>query len=342
MEQLLPFVVVAIVFGGLFWYKRYTQQRWQQIAASLGFDYVKGGFFSRPSMTGTREGIACTVDVEVRGSGKSKSTYTRMTAHVPAGLPAGIAVSKEGVLSGIGKFFGAQDIEIGDTTFDGACMVKGDDIDGVIRLFQDPGARDAVWELVHAGWEGTLRGDRAVVLVHGFSTNENVIAMHLDQVVRAAKALAAATGQPVQELGELDPETFEATLEILPDEVELAGEEEVDLLEPAAEEPPPEDPVQKLADRMLGYEARREVLQLLAEPRTWTVEIFRKETTTALGLEPAYKEGETAIGKQGEVEVALRYPGEAPAEGTAEVMGRLVDWDDFYRRAIVEVELPPG
>lgn len=335
MESFIPILFIALLFGGALYYQHWRSEKWKQIAASLGFDHVGGGLFSRPSMSGTRDDIQCVVDIEVRGSGKHKRTYTRMSAHVPGDLPPGLVVSKEGMLSGIGKFFGAQDIEIGDQTFDDACLIKGDDVDGVIVLFQDPKRRNAVWDLVHAGVEGSLRSNQAVILINGFSTNESVISMHLDDVVGTAKALAG--GIESFDLGE--PETFDAELERIPSEEVSLPEPEV---APTAPEPTPAGPrvhpAERLADRSLGYAERRSLIESLGTACRWTVEVHSAEKTTALGLEAPYKDGETAIGAVGELEVALRFGGEAPKEGTVEVTGRLIDWDDFYRRAIVEVD----
>lgn len=66
-------------------------------------------------------------DYFVVSTGKSAITYTRLRTCFKKQQDFELKVSKEGVLSKIGKALGSQDIEIGDETFDHAYIVKSND-----------------------------------------------------------------------------------------------------------------------------------------------------------------------------------------------------------------------
>ena len=359
MEGLLFFVLITPGGMGIqFAVKSHRKKAWGALGSELDLQFVDGGFFGHPKLLGDHRGVPVVVDVEVRGSGKHKQTYTRVAADVPAVLPGGLAVSKEGVLSGIGKFFGAQDIEVGDETFDGACMIKGEVPSEVIRLFQSRKAKDAVWELVHQGTEGSLSAGRCKILVHGFSTNGSVIQTHLDTVVATALALSEAAGSPVapgvpdddwravqQELDEAPP-VAEPVAEPLaePTPEPVATPESVAPPEPAAPPRTRADDLHKLADRSLGYSDRMRLIESLqVAPLDVVLSVETTVRTTALGLDEAYRGGLTVIGRVGELSVGVRYPKdrneslEKLAEGASlPVSATFIDFDDFYRRAILQ------
>ncbi|MCP4805905.1 MAG: hypothetical protein GY913_03690 [Proteobacteria bacterium] len=372
MEGILIFVVItAVVMGIQFVVKNNRKKTWMALGAELDLQFIEGGFFSYPKLVGEYRGVPVKIDVEVRGRGKHKQVYTRVAADVPAILPGGLAVSKEGLLSGVGKFFGSQDIEVGDDSFDGACMIKGETPSEVIRLFQDRSAKDAVWELVHAGTEGSLSSGRAKVLTHGVSSNGATLRMHLDTVVDVAQKLAAAVGSPVRELAADDDWKAVAEIEstpplsapipsILEPESKPAPQPKVipfnvpeptpaaapplSTPEPAAAPPTRGDDLQKLADKSLGYSDRQRVIDALkVAPLDVILTVEKTERTSALGLDDSYRGGLTVIGTVGELSVGVRYPNdrnaslEALPEGaTLPVSAEFIDFDDFYRRAILQ------
>ncbi|MEO1438018.1 MAG: hypothetical protein AAFV80_20920, partial [Bacteroidota bacterium] len=63
-----------------------------------------------------------------KGSGKHQKTYTsfRLQTSNPQGYT--LKLSKEGLLSKVGKRFGMQDIQVGDAAFDPLYIIQGSDV----------------------------------------------------------------------------------------------------------------------------------------------------------------------------------------------------------------------
>ena len=55
-------------------------------------------------------------------------------------------IYRENVFSSIGKFFGGQDIEIGDLFFDKTFIIKGNDAERIRQLFDDENIKGMIRE----------------------------------------------------------------------------------------------------------------------------------------------------------------------------------------------------
>lgn len=139
---------------------------WTQIAAEIGGEFIEGGFWEQDALMfhhGEWELLLDTYTVR-SGSGNtaSSTTYTRMRAPFVNRDGLYFRVSRAGLFSGLGRFFGMQDIEVGDSAFDEAFVVKGNDERQVRRLLADARLRALLDEqpLVHFevrdddGWFG--------------------------------------------------------------------------------------------------------------------------------------------------------------------------------------------
>jgi hypothetical protein len=104
-----------------------TNEAWAAVARQLQLVFQSGQIFSRPRISGIHKGCSVLVTTFSKGSGKNQTTYTRFRVSYPHSLDLGLRLTKQGMLSGIGKFFGTQDIEVGDEGFDDAVVVKGRD-----------------------------------------------------------------------------------------------------------------------------------------------------------------------------------------------------------------------
>jgi hypothetical protein len=101
-----------------------TQEVWKQLCAEIGAQYVDGGFWKGNRVQGAHGPWTITLDTYTVSSGKTSITYTRMRA--PFVDPQGFrfTVYRKGIFSEIGKWFGMQDIETGDTKFDQDFILK--------------------------------------------------------------------------------------------------------------------------------------------------------------------------------------------------------------------------
>ncbi len=75
------------------------------------------------------------LDTYTVSTGKSSTTYTRMRMPFVNKGDLRLKIYNAGVFSNIGKFFGMQDIEIGDAAFDEKYIIKANDDERVRQLF---------------------------------------------------------------------------------------------------------------------------------------------------------------------------------------------------------------
>jgi len=102
-----------------------TNAEWARAARTLGLSFTPRSMTSRPDLSGAVDGLGVRVTIEQRGSGKSKKSYTVFRVAYPdAGIDIGIG--PETAFHRMGKWFGVQDIELGDPVFDEAFIVAGD------------------------------------------------------------------------------------------------------------------------------------------------------------------------------------------------------------------------
>jgi hypothetical protein len=103
-----------------------TQEIWRQLCAEIDAQYVEVGFWKGDKVQATHGPWTITLDTYAVSTGKSTIVYTRMRA--PFVNPEGFrfTVYRKGIFSDIGKWFGMQDIEIGDQAFDEDFILKSD------------------------------------------------------------------------------------------------------------------------------------------------------------------------------------------------------------------------
>ena len=133
--MIFMFVVIFVVVVALG--KAHSQkvnETWAMVARDLHLTHDPGGAFRGRNMSGRHRDNDILVDTFTRSSGKSSTTYTRYRIRYPHALGLGLKLAREGLFSGVSKAFGAQDIQVGDATFDQGVMVKGDDPAAVRRF----------------------------------------------------------------------------------------------------------------------------------------------------------------------------------------------------------------
>jgi hypothetical protein len=111
---------------------------WAQIANDIGGEYKDGGFWKQDEISyfyGEWELVLDTYTVSGSGSDANRSTtYTRMRAPFVNRDEFYFQVYRSGFFSNIGKFFGTQDIEIGDSFFDEKFIIKSENIPQIKKL----------------------------------------------------------------------------------------------------------------------------------------------------------------------------------------------------------------
>ena len=98
---------------------------WTQIATDIGGEFIEGGFWGTDVLIYKHGEWQILLDTYVVSTGTSSHTVTRMRAPFVNKDDLYFKISREGFFSSIGKFFGMQDIEIGDPFFDKQFVIKG-------------------------------------------------------------------------------------------------------------------------------------------------------------------------------------------------------------------------
>ena len=115
-----------------------TIAAWRQAAEELGISFTGTQRLVKPSMEGRVAGFQVKVHAYTQSSGQSSTTYTDFRVSFPGSLDMGLKLSRElALVSGITKFFGAQDILSGDEVFDTTFVIKGTEPDDVIGFLTE-------------------------------------------------------------------------------------------------------------------------------------------------------------------------------------------------------------
>lgn len=111
---------------------------WSQVAAEIGGEYQDGGFWGKDELRCRSGEWEMVLDTYTVSTGKSSTTYTRMRAPFANKDGLYFKVYREGFFSGIGKLFGMQDIQIGDSFFDDAFVIKSNSAAKIQQLLNLP------------------------------------------------------------------------------------------------------------------------------------------------------------------------------------------------------------
>lgn len=117
---------------------------WSQIADEIGGDFIEDGFWKSGGLRFQHGEWEIVLDTYTVQSDNTSSTYTRLRAPFVNKDGLYFKISREGFFSKIGKFFGMQDLEIGDPYFDEKFIIKGNHEDKIRRLL----ASDQLKELI--------------------------------------------------------------------------------------------------------------------------------------------------------------------------------------------------
>ncbi len=166
---------------------------WQAFGASrqLKFYPATGSIFTRRAarLEGTSQDVPVTIDTYTVSTGKTSTTYTRVTANAIEPIQVKAKVYREHVLSGLGDMLGFQDVKVGDEIFDGTCVVKADD-ESVVQTLLDKEVRQALLELFATSVRGCTfqydKGDIKVVWL-GAEPRADILAAAVDAASAAGR-----------------------------------------------------------------------------------------------------------------------------------------------------------
>ncbi len=196
--EFLFFIIVGVAFAGVFIVTSvHRRNQWREAAATLGLRFEKGGLFGSSGLSGDYNGVAVSIRTVSRGGKNNRKTYTVYETELPAVLPPGLQLSGENILSSVGKFFGAQDIQVGLPILDDTFIIKAMRPETAREFLQRPGVEGTLLELYDAYPNLKLEDGSLIVENHGFDSPFEM-ELTLDQLTDAAHQLCTTTRQPAE------------------------------------------------------------------------------------------------------------------------------------------------
>ncbi len=107
--------------------KRKTAASWKEAASRLRIHHNAGDFFTKPELYGSVNGCHVKITIRTKNQGGGSKKFTRYEIAYPQALQFNLNLTEQSVLSGLKKFLGAQDIELGDPSFDDFVVVRSQD-----------------------------------------------------------------------------------------------------------------------------------------------------------------------------------------------------------------------
>jgi hypothetical protein len=164
-----------------------AREAWSRAATSLGMTAQVGGVFSRPVITGRLGAFNAEIDTFTQRSGNSSTTYTRYRVFYPS-LGVGLELKPQHALHRITKFFGAQDVEVGDGGFDDALIVKADDPGAVLSLLT-AATRTSLLRLFSSQQRTTVDDTKITIVTRGLERSEDTLVSTIRRAAAVARRL---------------------------------------------------------------------------------------------------------------------------------------------------------
>lgn len=192
--MIFPIIIVLMVIIGVIAYQAHQRnvETWRRVAGRLGLQMQGGSGISKPMITGTLNGLPVRIDTYTQRSGNSSTTYTRYQVQYP---PAGFnfQLKREGGISTlIGRFFGIEDVQVGDPLFDGAFKVKTAD-PGRLTSLLTPSVRNGLVRLLASYPTAVVSQDHIGLTTRSFERNGERLGSTIQRLVATGQLLTSPT-----------------------------------------------------------------------------------------------------------------------------------------------------
>jgi hypothetical protein len=189
IAMLIPVAIVGLALYIGYRARANRDEAWRNTASRLGLQFVPGRIW------GTLNGQSVQCGIEIRGGGKNQETWTVVWGFVQPKLDLGVAVHRENtIIDALASLFGAQDIEIGDPSFDRAFVIKGDEPSRVAELLR-PDLRMFLIRAKEQQLDVQLTDLGMMVQTRGAITSQPWIESVLSMMAHAAALVSAAREQ---------------------------------------------------------------------------------------------------------------------------------------------------
>jgi len=120
--------------------RRKVAEAWKQAASQLRIHYNAGDFLTKPELYGKVRGCRVKITTRTKNQGGGSKKFTHYEINYLQDLRFGLSLTEQTAFSGLKKFFGANDIEVGDPSFDDFVVVRSHD-SARAREFLNPARR---------------------------------------------------------------------------------------------------------------------------------------------------------------------------------------------------------
>lgn len=197
--------IVALIVWSIQHAKK-VRENWAAFAQHHGLTYSGGiSATANPHIAGWYGRTHVTINTITRGSGKNRSTYTQFHAHVNTAMPQGLNLTREGLFNKVGKFFGGQDVQLGDQQLDDAFLIKAHDALGAMNLMRIPPVKQALLTFVARHANMQLNERHLMFEENGVCSDMARMKVAIDDLAYLCQTLeaghnqlAGTTGQPAQ------------------------------------------------------------------------------------------------------------------------------------------------
>ena len=107
---------------------------WAALAQEINARHESGGWWKSDRVVASVGSWLITLDTYTVSNGDTSTTYTRLRAPFVSRDGFRFRIYRKSIFSGLGKFLGMQDIEIGDSYFDEKFIIQSDRPQQVVRL----------------------------------------------------------------------------------------------------------------------------------------------------------------------------------------------------------------
>lgn len=113
------------------------EEIWSDVAHELGGEFKDGGFWGKDVLTYQHGDWEILLDTYTTKVSNTYQSFTRVRAPFVNRDGLQFTIYNQSIFSSIGKFFGMQDLEIGEPYFDQNFVIKGNDPHQIEQLFLD-------------------------------------------------------------------------------------------------------------------------------------------------------------------------------------------------------------
>jgi hypothetical protein len=126
------------------WFGPSKEEIWRQLAEQMGGQYIDGGFWRDSKVQAEHGQWTITLDTYTESSGDTSSTYTRLRTPYVNRDNFYFTVYRKSIFSGLGKWLGMQDVEVGFEPFDEDFIIQGNNEKRLRELFGNARIRQLI------------------------------------------------------------------------------------------------------------------------------------------------------------------------------------------------------